>query len=149
MTPEARISVDGVLRQIQIQVRGRLATVIKNFPNIRTFSVRCGKDFSERKAQENGVPQGSPLSPTLFLILINDVFSDMPSISSQIKYSLYADDLAVWFSHACVDTANFYIQQALNSFQKWCCRWGVQISPAKSATLVFSQRPGTILLTSL
>ena len=24
-----------------------------------------------------------------------------------------------------------------NSIQKWCCRWGVQISPAKSATLVF------------
>ena len=51
----------------EIGVRGRLAaTFIKNFLNNRTFSVRCGKDFSERTAQENGVPQGSPLSPTLF-----------------------------------------------------------------------------------
>ena len=124
----------------EIGVRGRLATFIKKILNNRTFSVRCGKDFSVRTAQENGVPQGSPLSPTLFLILINDVFSDMPSISSQIKYYLNADDLAVWFSYACVDMAYLYIQ-ALNSIQKWCCRWGVQISPAKSATLVFSQRP--------
>ena len=65
----------------------------------------------------------------------------MPSISSQIKYSLYADDLAVWFSHACVDTANLYIQQALNSIQKWCCRWGVQISLQIRHVSFFTKAP--------
>ena len=53
---------------------------------------------------------------------------------------MYADDLAVWFSHPNVDQANRLIQLALNKIQDWCYRWGVQISPAKSATLVFSHR---------
>ena len=49
----------------KIGVRGRLATYLRNFINNRTFSVHCGNTHSERLAQEQGIPQGSPLSPTL------------------------------------------------------------------------------------
>ena len=129
-----------IIKLHKIGVRGRLATYLRNFINNRTFSVRCGNTYSERLAQEQGIPQGSPLSPTLFLILINDIFNDLTDISLHFQYSMYADDLAVWFSHPNVDQANRLIQLALNKIQDWCYRWGVQISPAKSATLVFSHR---------
>ena len=127
-----------LIKLFQIGVRGRLATYFKNFTQNRTFSVRCGTVTSQQSNLNHGIPQGSPLSPTLFLILINDVFDKLHTISTDIQFSMYADDLAVWISHPSVDRANHFIQLALNSIQEWCRRWGVFISPAKSATLIFS-----------
>jgi ribonuclease HI len=124
----------------KVGVRGRLATFIQNFINQRTFSVRCGNTSSGPSAQQHGVPQGCVLSPTLFLIVINDVFNDIYSISQQFKFSIYADDLAVWFTHPSIDRANHFIQLALNHINDWCCRWGLQISPAKSASMAFSNQ---------
>ena len=127
-----------LIKLYKIGVRGRLATYIKNFITNRTFSVRCGNVMSGCTAQDHGIPQGSPLSPTLFLIFINDVFENLPHISPLINFSLYADDLAIWYTHPSIDRANEFLQLALNSIEEWCHRWGVTISPAKSATMVFS-----------
>ena len=47
--------------------------------------------FSSKEVLEEGLPQGSALSCTLFLIYIND-------LAKQIKAekALYADDLVIW-----------------------------------------------------
>ena len=124
----------------KIGVRGRLATYLNNFISNRSFSVRCGNTYSDRVAQEHGVPQGSPLSPTLFLVLINDIFNDLLGISLQFKFSMYADDLAVWFTHPSVDRANHLIQLALNKIQEWCCRWGRWRFPLQNQLLLFFQQ---------
>ena len=120
-------------------IRGRLATFIKNFLSDRTFTVRCGNTYSPSHQQEHGVPQGCVLSPTLFLILINDIFDNINQISPHFKFSLYADDIAIWYTHPSVDEANKQIQHALDHISNWCSLWGLQISPAKSATVIFSK----------
>ena len=124
----------------QLGIRGRLATYIQNFLTQRRFSVRCGKTLSPLHDQEHGVPQGCVISPTLFQILINDIGDNLSNVSPHIQYTLYADDIAIWYSHPSVDFANGKIQRALNQISRWCSRWGLQISPAKSATLIFSHR---------
>ena len=80
------------------------------------------------------------ISPTLFLIMINAVLDYIHEISPHMKCSLYADDIAVWFSHPSVDRANQFIQLALDHIYLWCSRWGLKVSPAKSATLIFSNQ---------
>ena len=63
---------------------------IKNFLYSRTIQVRVAKSLSSPRTIENGVPQGSVLSVSLFLIAINYV---MTNLSEPIKGFLFADDL--------------------------------------------------------
>ena len=73
----------------KIGLRGRLISFIKNFLTRRTFSVRCGNIYSNKHTTDHGLPQGSVLSPTLFLIMINDMLEKIYEDSFKLRYSLY------------------------------------------------------------
>ena len=50
-----------------------LPNFISNFLSDRSFNVRIGSTLSDTFEQEQGVPQGNILSPTLFNIKINNI----------------------------------------------------------------------------
>ncbi|XP_076392697.1 uncharacterized protein LOC143265297 [Megachile rotundata] len=76
----------------EIAVTGNMWHFVKNFINNRTIQVRYNGTLSQKTEIENGVPQGSILSVTLFLLAINDVgkISRMPVITS-----IFADDITI------------------------------------------------------
>jgi hypothetical protein len=62
----------GILRDLHdMGLRGNLPIFVSNFLTERQFKVRLGSTYSNLHDQENGVPQGSILSVTLFSIKIN------------------------------------------------------------------------------
>jgi len=61
----------------------RRAKVLFHGTQSRSFRIICR------------VPQGSVLGPALFILYINDLSK---TLSQGTKHSLYADDLAIWFS---------------------------------------------------
>ena len=64
----------GILRDLyNIGLRGRLPFFIQRFLSNRHFKVRIGTTCSDVYDQENGVPQGSILSVTLFGLKINEI----------------------------------------------------------------------------
>ena len=78
----------GILTDLEF--RGRLPNFILSG---RPFQVKSGTDFSNSYLQENGVPQGSILSPMLFNLKINNI---MKSVSNSANASLFVDDFAVY-----------------------------------------------------
>ena len=76
-----------------IGIAGRTYNWIKDFLLDRFIQVRIGKALSGRYRIENGTPQGSVISPILFSIMINYVFS---KVQGDIGRSLFADDGALW-----------------------------------------------------
>ena len=121
--------------------RGNLPIFVQNFLSDRTFSVKYSHlgttVISDIFVQENGVPQGSVLSPTLFLIMINDI---LPTPPRNLEYSLYADDCAIWHASNNAQFSAGRVQMALNSIHNWGRQWGFKFSVAKSVGVIFTHK---------
>ena len=88
-----------------ISLKGRLPFFIQNYFNNREFKVKVGSTLSELHKQEQGVPQGSILSVTLFSIKINDI---VKNINPGVDCSLYVDDFLICYRKICIQlSANF------------------------------------------
>ena len=84
----------GIMKDLHdIGLRGRLRNFISNFLSDRSFNVRKGSTFSDTFEQEQGVPQGSILSPTLFNIKINNIVKCVNDTDS----SLYVNDFGIFY----------------------------------------------------
>ena len=118
----------------KVGLRGKLVSYIQNFLKDRTFNVRLGNTYSSSYTLDHGLPQGSVLSPTLFLIMINDLFE---SFHPRFKHSMYADDVAIWYTHSNSTVAYSNMQIALKDIQTWCEKWGLTLSPTKTVAMYF------------
>lgn len=122
----------GVLYKLdKIGLNGNVFNWISAFLSNRSLQVRVGNSVSDDVIVENGVPQGSVISPLLFLIAINDINP------TNVKYSLFADDTAIWKTGRNIAHLQKHIQQALDSIQEWCDTWGFKISTSKTTFVLF------------
>ena len=116
--------------------RGRLPMFICDFLSDRYFKVRVGNIYSDPYSQEEGVPQGSILSVTLFSLKINSIVS---CLLPDIKCSLYVDDLAIYYSSSHMPSIERRLQQSLNRLGRWCDENGFKFSPTKTMCVHFCQ----------
>ena len=64
----------GIMKDVHdIGLKGRLPLFLQNFLTDHEFKVKVGSTLSELHYQEQGVPQGSMLSVTLFSLKINNI----------------------------------------------------------------------------
>lgn len=102
----------GVIQSLhRYGLRGNLPKIIQSFLNNRSFCVRVGNTFSDPKNLENGIPQGSTLSCSLFAIAINEICQ---CIDDSISTFLYVDDLAIVLSGRTIGEISRRIQPAIN-----------------------------------
>jgi ribonuclease HI len=128
----------GILNKLgSLGLRGNLALIIQGFLQDRVIRVRLPSATSDQHPLYSGVPQGSVFSPTLFTIIINDLFAGMPD---GIAHSLYADDGALWCCHEDLAEATNLMQSALNQIITWTHSWGLQVSTAKTYAMIFTRR---------
>ena len=87
---------EGALHEIhKAGIKGQMFNYILDFLKDRTFQVKVGNSLSSQYTQENGTPQGSVLSPTIFNIMINKATKVINSYK-YISLGQFADDTALW-----------------------------------------------------
>lgn len=74
-------------------INGHALNFIINFLQDRKFIVCSNNQLSKEHILQNGIPQGSVLSVTLFLITINTITAHL---TPHIEFLIYADDLVIF-----------------------------------------------------
>ena len=113
---------------LSIGLRGRLPNFISNFLSDRSFNVWIGSTLSDTFEQEQGVPQGSILSPTLFNIKINNIVKCVNDTDS----SLYVDDFGIFYKLKNMENIEFRLQRCLNKVETWASENGFKFSKTKT-----------------
>ena len=130
----------GILKDLfNCRLRGELPIFIKNFLKNRIFQVQVGSTMSSVKVQEEGVPQGSVLSVTLFALAINGIAKVIPH---EFLYTLFVDDLSISFSSSRMAVAERQLQLCINKIDKWADQRGFRFSTSKTVVVHFCRIRG-------
>lgn len=126
-----------VIREmIKMGFKGNLVKLIQSFFEDRTFRVYNGNHKSRELSTVNGIPQGSVLSCTLFLIALNSILA---KVRKHVRVSIYADDLTILFSHEDLLTISYQLHIALKQIQAELHDAGFAISDSKTSCMLFSR----------
>ena len=130
----------GILLSLhEFGLRGRLPIFIQQFLSNRILRVRVAGALSEARPLQNGVPQGSILSVTLFAVAINSVISVLPD---GVRGSLYVDDLSISCSATRMPLIERKLQLAINRILQWAETHGLRFSPLKTVAMHFCRLRG-------
>jgi hypothetical protein len=115
-------------------IKGKTNEWIRSFLYNRRQAVVVEGATSSFVDVRSGVPQGSVLGPTLFLLYINDL---PDSILKTAR--LFADDTAVYSKiNSIIDHEQ--LQADLDRLAQWEDKWDMQFHPAKCTTLRCTQK---------
>ena len=98
------------------------------------MQVRVGSTLSDFYDQEQGVPQGSILSTTLFNIKINNI---VKCLDSKTDGSLYVDDFGICYRSKNMRTIERKLQQCINRIDDWATSNGFKFSKLKTQYVHF------------
>ena len=123
----------GVIKKLrEYGIVGNLLVFIRNFLSNRKILVRIGNTLSEVTQMDEGIPQGSVLSCTCFMVAVNDICTYLPANTSSV---LYVDDYVMYASGSMPHMIERRLQTAINRLQEWGNRTGFTFSTSKTVAM--------------
>jgi hypothetical protein len=107
----------------------RLVHLISSFITNRQLVVKVGDHKSHSVTMKAGTPQGSSLSPLLYIIMVNDI---PPQVTEYSSISQFADDIGLWCHAYTRAGARYRLQQSVNILEGWCRKWRIKLNGDKS-----------------
>ena len=124
------------LNIFQLDLPTKMTRWLSDFLVGRLIQVNVNNFFSSHINPKAGVPQGSVLSPVLFLIYVNDLPTPH---HKQNSLSQFSDGTAQWVFSRNVRIAAKLLQQDLLKLAMWCAKWRSKLNPVKTKVIIFSR----------
>ena len=124
-----------LLKLLKTNITHKMYNWIKQYIHNRKAKVCLKGKYSRTASFKQGVPQGGVLSPSLFLIFLNDLIS---TTSPNVKAVQYADDLALICSEDSLILAQKRLQTTLDRLDQWTTDWSMKVNATKTTYTVFS-----------
>ena len=115
-------------------VRGMPLQLIESFLSDRKQYVKIDKNKSSILTSSIGTPQGSVISPLLFLIFINDIVNS----SDILNFSLFADDTCIYASDSNLENLYVRVNHEILQVEKWIKANLLSLNINKTVYLLFS-----------
>jgi hypothetical protein len=110
-----------------------------SFLSERKFVVEIDGIISDDKNILAGVPQGSPLSPLLFALFINDIGKILDK--HDLNFALFADDLTIWTIQSDLTTIELILQKAIDDINLFFGDIGLKLNGKKCTYTIFTNKP--------
>ncbi|KAL4123315.1 hypothetical protein QTP88_015512 [Uroleucon formosanum] len=132
-----RVWHDGLIFKLKTNTRLpiNMIKLIKSFLSDRSFQVRVVDQQSTTRQIQAGVPQGSCLSPLLYIQYVNDL-----PLLDKIQTSIFADDTMFHTAHKNRNYAICQLQRQLDQTVIWIDRWRLKLNIDKTEAIIFGSR---------
>lgn len=132
---------DILLRKLYVYgIRGLAHRWFESYLSNRTQCVRIGSFKSKSLSVTSGIPQGSVIGPLLFLIYIND----LPRISENAHFTLFADDTTIAFAHSNYSDAVSTMCSYLERLNEWTINNRLSLNADKTSAMLFTNRMNSV-----
>ena len=128
-----KVWLDGLMFKIKTSLPESTHKLLKSYLYDRKFAVRCNTATSTVHTIEAGVPQGSVLGPTLYLIYT----ADIPT-NSRLTVSTFADDTAILSRSRSPIQATAQLALYLIDIEKWLSDWRIKVNEQKCKHVTFT-----------
>ena len=112
----------------------KLTRWISNFLYQRKLIISINDQLSDPVTLIHCVPQGSLLSPILFILYVSDIHQPL---DAQVNLSQFVDGIAIWAQGSGI--CSIKLKKYLNEIITWCDRWRIKLNPGKIHLINFSQ----------
>ena len=135
-----KVSHLGVLHKLHSYgIAGTLHQWMTSYLTDRNLQVVAGGATFSRFPVTAGVPQGSILGPTLFLVYVNDAADILPpgAVPATYAYDTTLYVLIPSVNHAA--TSCNTLQTGMDALAEWGTPWRIQLEPSKSQAMTITR----------
>jgi len=132
-----RVWHDGLIYKLKTNTELPIDIIklIKSFLSDRSFQVRVVDQQSTTRQIQAGVPQGSCLSPLLYIHYVNDL-----PLLDKIQTSIFADDTMFHTAHQNRNYAICQLQRQMDQTMIWIDKWRLKLNIDKTEAIIFGSK---------
>lgn len=113
----------------------QFSKILQSYIANRYFRVKCEDEYSKIRKITAGVPQGSVLGPTLYILFTRDI-----PTPPEAKIATFADDTVILVTGSTIQETTTKLQLATDDILNWTKMWRIKLNETKSVHVNFTNK---------